>query len=341
MIIKRQRPRLAAILLLGLVVTGGLGRSTAQPVAASPELVVAPVRPVTVPAQLVAAPVRPVTAPVQSVTAWPQPVTALGQPAPPSAAGIVLSIPRLAAPPAIDGDLADWRELAWHDGEWNVYRVRSAPWYDGGRINRLTRQRGETGSPDDDLAAKYFLAWDERYLYLGAEVRDNVNDVTSDPRPEPKRWYYKDAIAWFVEAPRDDVAAKFAEGNHGFAFVIDPAKPEHGAWWRHGEPGRTYVEEPLPKSAVTYAIRLNPWGRSAGDFILEARVDLAETAGRTSRTWTPPKEGDVYSLCIVHTDPDGGGYGGHLIIYGTGDDDGTWARAQLTSPQLPVERKPN
>jgi hypothetical protein len=260
-------------------------------------------------------------------------------PAHPTAANITLSIPKLARPPVIDGDLSEWRELAWNDGSWDIFRVRQSPWYDGGRINRLT-DHGHEPPPDEDLAARYFVAWDDRYLYLGAEVRDNVNDTT-DPKHEPKRWYYKDAITWFIEAPRDEVATKFAEGDNGFAFVIDSTKPDYGAWWRHGAPGRTYVEEPLPKSAVTYAIRMNPWGRNPGDFILEARIDLAATCGQASRKWTPPKVGDVYGLCIVHTDPDGGDYGGHLIMYGTGDDDGTWARAVLTGPIEAVTRKTN
>jgi hypothetical protein len=266
--------------------------------------------------------------------AWVALAPATERPAPPAAP---LPLPRLNAAPVIDGDLREWREQAWHEGVWDLHRVHAAPWYDGSRINRLT-DHGNEPPADEDLSARYFVAWDERYLYLGAEVRDNVNDST-DPKHEPKRWYYKDAIAWFIEAPRDQIAEKFAEGDHGFCFVIDPAKPDYGAWWRHGAPGKTYIEERLPESAVTYAIRRNPWGRQAGDFILEARIEMAATFGLGSPAWTPPKEGDRYSLCIVHTDPDGGDYGGHLILHGTGDDDSSWAPAVLTGPQPPVRRK--
>src|SRR5215831_5191639 len=48
--------------------------------------------------------------------------------------------------------------------------------------------------------------------------------------------------------------------------------------------------------------------------------------------------GDVYGLEIVHTDPDGGDYGGHFLIYGRGDDDSTWGRMELTGPIQPIER---
>jgi hypothetical protein len=55
--------------------------------------------------------------------------------------------------------------------------------------------------------------------------------------------------------------------------------------------------------------------------------------------WTPPQVGDVWGLEIVHTDPDGGPYGGHFIVYGTGDDDSTWGEAILTGPTEPIERR--
>jgi hypothetical protein len=240
-------------------------------------------------------------------------------------------IPRLERPVTVDGSLAEWKDYAFSDGLWDLQRLRHSPWYDPA-INRLTVHGNEHGV---DLAARYYIAWDEQFLYLGAEVQDNVNDV-ADPAHEPKRWYYKDAICWFLEAPRLAAGKKFGEGDNAFCFVIDTSKPAYGAWWRHGAPGRTYIEEPLPKAAVQYAIRR---GRN-GDFTLEARVAMAPTLGASTPAWRAPKPGDVYGMEIVHTDPDGAGYGGHFLIYGRGDDDATWGRFELTGPQGPVERKP-
>lgn len=242
----------------------------------------------------------------------------------------VLHVPRLERPVTVDGDISEWREYAFSDGLWDLERLRHSPWYDPA-INRLTLHRAETGV---DLAARYYIAWDDQFLYLGADVRDNVNDV-SDPAHEPKRWYYKDAICWFIEAPRRAAGQKFGERDNAFCFVIDVTKPAYGAWWRHGAPGKTYIEEPLPKEAVQYAIRRGP----RGDFVLEARVALASTFGVTSPDWRTPKAGDSYGLEIVHTDPDGDDYGGHFLIYGRGDDDATWGRMELTGPQAPMERK--
>jgi hypothetical protein len=68
---------------------------------------------------------------------------------------------------------------------------------------------------------------------------------------------------------------------------------------------------------------------------------MALTLGASDPNWKPPEAGDRYGLEIVHTDPDGGDYGGHLIIYGTGDNDATWGVMTLVGPKSPIERKKN
>ncbi len=177
-----------------------------------------------------------------------------------------VSVPRLASPPHIDGDLSEWKSVAFTDGLWDLTRVRHAPWFDPA-INRLTDHGGEP-SPECDLQARYYLGWDETYLYFGAEVHDNVND-TSDPGHQPTRWYFKDAVAFFIEAPADRTSERFGQGDNAFCFVIDPAKPSYGAWWRHGTPTASCVEEVIPPSAVRYEIRMDPvetgpWGFRPG-----------------------------------------------------------------------------
>ena len=258
-------------------------------------------------------------------------------PAGPSAADFTMHVPLLLEAPAIDGDLSEWKELSYTDGVWDIERLRYTPWFDP-RINRLT-DHGDEPSPGEDLRARYYIAWDRRFLYLGAEGWDNVNDV-DDPEPGRNRWWYMDAVAWYMEAPRDEAPESFSQGDNGFCFVIDPRKPDYGAWWMHGTADTTYIHEPLPKAAVDYEVRLDPRGRGTGDFVLEARVDMAATFGVSDPDWRPPKVGDLYSLEIVHTDPDGGPYGGHFVLYGNGDDDSTWGKVVLVGPSGPVERKP-
>ncbi|MEW6754017.1 MAG: hypothetical protein AB1505_24015 [Candidatus Latescibacterota bacterium] len=251
-----------------------------------------------------------------------------------------LQVPRLAHPPLIDGDLAEWRDLAFSDGVWTMGRLRQTPWFDPER-NRLTVHDGERPQDEEqDLQAIYYAAWDAEYLYLGAEVRDNVNDVV-DPEHQDKRWYFKDCVCWFIEAPWDTVSESFGCGDNAFCFVIDAARPPYAAWWRHGTATARYVEEPIPAAAVDYHLRFDPWGASPGDFVLEARVRLAATFGVSDPAWRPPQVGDAYGLEIVHTDPDGGDYGGHFLIYGRGDNDATWGRVVLVAEKEPTPALPH
>jgi len=248
-----------------------------------------------------------------------------------------LYVPYLPTAPAIDGRLEDWKDAACSDGLWDIARLRHEPWYDEGRRNRLTDHGNNEPHIEDDLSARYYTAWDDTYLYFGAEVHDNVSDL-ADPAHEPHRWMFKDAICWFIEAPRDEAPEWFGQGDNGFCFVADASHPPHGAWWRHGARGQRMLEEPIPTSAVEWSVRMNPWGDSAGDFILEARVAMAPTLGASDPRWQPPQVGDEYGIMIVHTDPDGGDYGGHFMIYGTGDDDSTWGRIILSPAQAPIVR---
>ena len=248
--------------------------------------------------------------------------------------GAVMQLPFLENSPTIDGDLTEWKEYAFHDGVWDVYRVRQTAWYQPGR-NRLT-DHGNEPSPENDLQSRYYMAWDSTYLYLGAEVIDNVNDVT-DPEHRDDRWYFKDCICWFIEAPRDTIAESFGQGDNAFCFIADKQKPSYGAWWRHGDETRKFIEEPIPAKALDYEIKMT--SKKNGNFILEARINMAMTFAKSDPHWTKPKIGDEYSLEIVHTDPDGGDYGGHLILYGTGDNDGTWKKVILAGPAKPLNRQ--
>ena len=249
----------------------------------------------------------------------------------------MINAPLLTIKPVIDGNLSEWRDLAHNDGVWDINRTKNSTFYqfDRGNRNRLTNH-GENSSLEEDLQARYFIAWDHTHLYLGAEVHDNVRDIT-DPDPAPKRWYFRDAICWFIEAPRDRASEFFGQGDNAFCFTASPKKIEHYAWWRHGNSKETYIEEPLPQTESSYMVIDKPeWG--AGGFALEAKVSFSETFKASDPHWTPPSIGDEYSIEIVHTDPDGGDYGGHFMIYGNGDDDNTWAPLILSGPSSEIIR---
>jgi hypothetical protein len=238
----------------------------------------------------------------------------------------VILLPELPDEVIIDGHLEEWKEEAFTEGIWNLERVKQAPWYFA-KKNRLVRHAGED-SATLDLEAEYYLAWRGDWLYIGAEVKDNVNDVM-DTLHEPKRWYYKDAIALFIEAPRDSVSEKFAEGDHAFCFVIDPSYPDYGAWWRHGSMTESYIEEPITSTSVEYRVHMQNTTTETANYTLEARVHMPSTIGAMELGGNGSGRYASYGLMIVHCDPDGGEYGGHLLIYGKGDDDQTWTPARF------------
>ncbi|MEL6675680.1 MAG: hypothetical protein AAFR61_25965 [Bacteroidota bacterium] len=244
-------------------------------------------------------------------------------------------LPRLGSPPSIDGDLGDWKDQAFHDGVWDIFRLEQSPWYEPGR-NRLT-QHGEQDRLAEDLESRYYMAWDKDFLYLGAIVHDNFLD-TIPHKPEPRRWYYKDCVAWFVEAPGDTLNESFGQGDHGFCFVIDPTKRWNNAWWRHGNPDTTFLEEPLPAGAVDWEITLEtlPTGLR---YELEVRLTWEKLFPSADPDWSPPEQGHRYRMMIVHTDPDGGDYGGHFLIHGKGDPDESWAWFELGGEKTAPLRK--
>ena len=154
------------------------------------------------------------------------------------------------------------------------------------------------------------------------------------------RWYFKDAICFFIEAPADRVAEQFGAGDNAFCFVIDSYMPSYGAWWRHGTATKTFVEEAIP--AVGRQLcdpdgplearsgRLHPGStcRHGADAWADATQLARAEAGRRlqagDRSHRPRRR--------VTTEA-------HFLLYGQGDDDSTWARMILTDPIEPIERK--
>ena len=152
----------------------------------------------------------------------------------------------------------------------------------------------------------------------------------------PYRWYYKDCVAWFIEAPGDTIDEKFSQGDHAFCFMPDTTYREHPPWWRHGNVETSYIEEAIPAKELDYAIKLFP---GSHDFHIEARISWKKIFTLADPNWNGVKLGQLIRLMIVHTDPDGGDYGGHLLIYGQGDQDNSWTWAKLSEAQSsPVRR---
>ena len=79
---------------------------------------------------------------------------------------------------------------------------------------------------------------------------------------------------------------------------------------------------------------------SLPDKRLNMETYLSENGQGFREKWEGSKDRMLYHLehCPVHTDPDGGTYGGHFMIYGNGDDDITWGRMILVGPREAIGR---
>ena len=72
---------------------------------------------------------------------------------------------------------------------------------------------------------------------------------------------------------------------------------------------------------------------------LEVRLAWEPLFPATDPDWTSPEKGHRYRMMIVHTDPDGGDYGGHFLIHGKGDPDESWAWFELGGEKSAPLRK--
>jgi len=94
-------------------------------------------------------------------------------------------VPHVAKPPVIDGELDDWPT----DAEWTVI--------DG----RLVPSRGWAGpapGSDADLSARVAFAWDERFFYVAAHVRDDERAAKSDSKKWGTPWEHDGLVVLFT-----------------------------------------------------------------------------------------------------------------------------------------------
>src|SRR4028119_1933285 len=59
-----------------------------------------------------------------------------------------MQLPFLEKTPVIDADLTEWQDYAYHDGVWDIHRIKHNDWYRPDR-NRLTDHGNESRLEDD------------------------------------------------------------------------------------------------------------------------------------------------------------------------------------------------
>lgn len=135
-------------------------------------------------------------------------------------AAFVADLSATPIPPApqvkVDGDLSEWSKLSplTLDGpEWLL------PTRDAAR-------RGEWAGPQD-LSARVNLAWDEKYLYLAARVRDDVHLQTQS---DDKIWM-NDCLQLALDTlndalPQDLTAPGYDANDYNLAVALTPNGPQ-------------------------------------------------------------------------------------------------------------------
>ena len=213
--------------------------------------------------------------------------------------------------PLIDGDLSEWKRNAFNDGLWDIARLAHAPWYDP-KINRLT-DHGNEPALEDDLAARYYIAWDSQYLYLGAEVTNNSNDV-SRPRARTQALVLQRRNLLVYRSAAHTASQKVRRGRQ--CVLLRNRRLQARLWSMVA--AQQDRQEPTSKNRFQKApsntpSACSPNAKTKGQLHLEARIAMIPTLGVSSPDWHAPRIGDTYGLEIVHTDPDGGDYGGHFL----------------------------
>ena len=234
---------------------------------------------------------------------------------------LVVEADQVLEKPRIDGDLSEWkdaRKLPFAPGLEHFTTAPNFALRDDG-----TEADGVAGT-SADLSGEVSLGWDEDSIYIAANVRDNVIDVTGAEDSPDAFWWHRDSVSLFLDVPRDGDGGEWKPGDHAFSFIPDPERPSHYKWWRRGDAsGR--LETPAP-DAVEMRFKINEEG-----YTLEAAVPMSLLRTQTL-DWKPPYDERVLGFMYIVTDPDcnpSDPFGGELIYGGDSDDDGWWAGLRL------------
>lgn len=184
---------------------------------------------------------------------------------------LTLNIGRMPAPPALDGDLADW--------------PASATSFLLGQNSQTGRRFAWGGTRDSSGAVR--LAWDETYLYLGADVVDDHQD----PATNPSQIWQGDTLELFFNAqPRVQQVERFWQ-----QAIIPPLAP--GTTLKATGPQKDFTG--IEGTAVPHP----------GGYTLECRIPWENLTGFTT------KSGQELGFQLYLDDRDGNGRKSQLFWY--------------------------
>ncbi len=231
------------------------------------------------------------------------------------------------APPAIDGDIADWDRSTF---------IEVTP--ENGVFD------GESGTTDDaaDLSFAFGVANDGQYLYVAVVITDDllVLDTNPDPTEKDARAWMDDAVEIFLDGDhshspdaRDAAGVEFETGGE-FSIVANGAVTSKmsGVPLQNGDPDVWISQGSYGPEGDAYQ---SPWDSGPGEFVVEARFHyqiMGESVGPGST---------VGFTVSAHDDDDGGGRDTALYWKGVGRsswrDEGGWGDLVLSAAPTAVE----
>lgn len=231
-------------------------------------------------------------------------------------------------PPAIDGDLADWKGVGF---------VEVTP-ADG----VFDRESGLTADPRD-LHFAFAVANDSAYLYVAVRIVDDriVLDSNRDGEDVHARAWMDDAVEIFLDGDhshspdgRDTAGVEYRTGGE-FAVVANGAttSDQSGAPGSEGDPHSwTAAASYGPPPAPAYQA---PFDAAAGGFSIEARLSFRLMGARVG----PGRR--VGFTISAHDDDDGGDR--DVALYWKGispsawKDESGWGDLILSAPATAVD----
>jgi signal transduction histidine kinase/ligand-binding sensor domain-containing protein/CheY-like chemotaxis protein len=234
---------------------------------------------------------------------------------------LIVEVEQAQTPPVIDGEIQDWAHVQWVRFAPDAPHVSNLP--NSGLRNDGPAELVGTAGTAADLSGAFALQWDEQWIYLAAQVTDNVHDVQQG---NPREWYFRDAVSLFLAVPPDDDGPDWNRGDHAFSFAADPTYPDYARWWRHGSDSG---QQEVPAPAET---RLAVVLGDGGDYALEAAIPMSALA---TSDWLPPFSGRAARFMLLVSDSDGGprtDLGGQLLYGGDDDNDTRWAKLRFVPP---------
>lgn len=208
----------------------------------------------------------------------------------------------------VDGDLSEWDNMP----QLNVIEIKPST---------IDATNGKNWSvvDDNDVTGQAAVAWDDKYFYVMAKVKDDVHDVANT---NGETWWERDGVSYFFNLSNDKNGSAWEDGDNSFTFDADPNYPAYAVWWRKGR--NSGKEEIVTADVITKVVLTG----TNGDYIIEGAIPMGEKGlGGNNNFFVPPYEGKTIGFSVLILDADGAGTGagwGQIMSTGDGDNQATW-----------------